>query len=136
MKTIKPYKLLLLPLFFISLPSQTYDSLKVKKIEYFEEGKLVRATFFDSLGRITKQFFINYRTGFCEYVQNELTISKFIDGGLDSYTNYKVNIYADSAFFYNKSDLGKLYRVKLSDGRIIREDKYSLKATNYSVNII
>jgi hypothetical protein len=43
------YRLLLLLL----LPSKAYDSVKVKKIEYFEEEKLVRATFFDSSGRIS-----------------------------------------------------------------------------------
>ena len=134
MKTTKLYKLLLLLPFFLSLSSIASDSLKVKKTEYYEDGKLVRATFFDTLGRITKQIYTHFRVGFDAFEQNELTIAKFKDGELDSYWTYNVNFYGDSVLFYNKSDLGKLFKVKLSNGKKINEDQYSLIFKDASID--
>jgi hypothetical protein len=60
MKTTKPYRLLLLLLLFISRTIFASDSLKVKKIEYFKEGKLVRAEYIDTLSLKTKEVFIDF----------------------------------------------------------------------------
>jgi hypothetical protein len=64
MKTTKPYRLLLLLLLIISRTIFASNSLKVKKIEYFEEGKLVKAEYFDAIAVKTKEIFINYKESF------------------------------------------------------------------------
>lgn len=74
MKTTKPYRLLLLLLLFISRTIFASDSLKVKKIEYFEEGKLVRAEYIDTLSLKTKEVFIHYKEGFEGREQNGICL--------------------------------------------------------------
>jgi hypothetical protein len=127
MKTTKRYKLLLLLSFFLSLPSLASDSLKVKKIEYYEDGKLVRNICFDSLGRKTQERFIHYKTNFEMGEKNELTIVNLLRKDKVQYRTFKVNIYGDSVLFFNKSDLGNSYKAEVKDGKWQREDNYTLK---------
>ena len=57
---------------FLFLPffSKASDSLKVKKIEYFDNGILVRTTIFDAFGGKTKDFFYNYQDIYNRYLSN------------------------------------------------------------------
>ncbi len=106
----------------------------MKKIEYFEEGKLVRAIFFDSLRRKTQERYVHYKTDFEKWENNELTIVNFIQKDRVEYRTYKVNIYGDSVLFFNKSDVGNSYKGKLKDGKWLREDNYTLKFKTDSIN--
>ena len=112
-------------LFFVTLIfcnqySKASDSLKVKKIEYFEEGKLVKAVYFDSLDKISKQFFIDYKENFTAKAKNEIQLVKFKDGKHYCFENYFVNIYGDSVFFYNPEISGiQEYIIYNSKGQYI-----------------
>jgi len=118
MKTTKPYKLLLLLLLFISRTIFASDSLKVKKIEYFEEGKLVRAEYIDTLSLKTKEVFIHYKEGFEGREQNEVCLIQSENGKYILFKTYHVNIIGDSIFFYNPNNLGSIQKVTYySDGK-------------------
>ncbi len=126
--------LILVVLLLCSQYSKASDSLKVKKIAYFEEGKLVRAIFFDSLERKSQERFIHYKTNFEKWEKNELTIVNIIQKDKVEYRTYKVNIYGDSVLFFNESELGNSYKGKLKNGKWQSEDNYTLRFKTDAVN--
>ena len=118
MRTTKLYKLLLLLPVFLALQSLASDSLKVKKTEYYENGKLVRATFFDKLTLKTKEIFINYKEGFEGREQNGICLIQTENGKYISFKTYHINIIGDSIFFYNPDNLGAIQKIKYNaDGK-------------------
>ena len=110
-------------LFFVTLIfcnqySKASDSLKVKKIEYFEEGKLVRAEYFDTHAVKTKEIFINYKELFEGLEKNGITLIQSENGKPTTFITYHVNIIGDSVFFYKPYNLGAVQKVSYySDGK-------------------
>jgi hypothetical protein len=112
MKTTKRYKLLLFLPFFLSLPSLASDSLKVKKTEYYEDGKLVRAIFFNKSNLKMKEYFYNYSEAFDSNFKNSVFVFKFKDGKHYSITDYYIKIEGNNAIFYQAPFIGSIQSVE------------------------
>lgn len=106
-QTLISFLLLFAP--FISLAS---DSLKVKKIEYFEEGKLVRATYLNKNEKKIREYFFEYSETFDGTLQNEVLIFKFKDGKHYSVTNYFIKIDSGNVYFFNAPFVGSIQSVE------------------------
>ena len=106
------HKLLLLPLLFCSFFSKASDSLKVKKIEYFEEGELVRTTFLNKNEEKIREYFFDYSETFDQKLQNDVRIFNFKDGKHYSITNYFIKIDSGNVYFYNAPFVGSIQSVE------------------------
>ena len=124
MKTTKLYyKLLLLLPFFFSLSSLASDSLKVKKIEYYEDEKLVRATFFDNLGNNLKDFYFDFCDNFEAKLQNQTEIRTYEKNKIISSKTYHFKVDDNTIFFNKGTYIGNVQRAKYnSSGQILENN--------------
>ncbi len=123
MRTKHLYKLLLLLPFFLSVPSLASDSLKVKKTEYYEDGKLVRATFFDSLGNNVKDFYFDFCDNFETKPQNHTEIRTFAKNKIISTKSYHFKVDGNTVFFNEGTYIGNVQRVKYNSlGQIVENN--------------
>ena len=125
--------LLLAVLLLYSQCLKASDSLKVKKIEYFEDGKLVRAVYFDSLENNIKDFSYNYSEYFDEETKNGVELRKYSGKRVINYTNYLFKIDSINVNFFQGNYIGYLQRAKYDSlGRIIESNSESIFfAENY-----
>ncbi len=93
--------LFLVALIFCIQYSKASDSLKVKKIEYFEEGRLVRAEYYDTLGRKTKEISNNFL-----FEQNRIKHYFYKKNKLIKVNTFNASIVEDSIVFFDKGNLG------------------------------
>ena len=129
MKTTKLHKLLLLLPFFLSISSLASDSLKVKKIEYFEDGKLVRTTSLNRKREKMNEYFHNYNENFDENFKNLVFVFKFKDGRHYSITDYYIQIEGNNVFFYNSPFIGSVQSIERdSSGRFTEGNAILLKS--------
>lgn len=106
-------------LFWTSI-SNASDSLKVKKIEYFEEGKLVRATFLSKNEKINREYFFDYSETFDGKLQNRVLIFNFKDERHHSITDYFIRVDSGNVYFYNAPFVGSIQNVeKDSSGLLV-----------------
>ncbi len=118
-QTLISFLLLFAP--FISLAS---DSLKVKKIEYFEEGKLVRTTFCDSLGNNSKDFYYNYNDYFNREIKNGVVvIQKYSEKKIKSVTTYLFNLDSNNFIFFQGNYIGYIQRAKYDSLGLLKESE-------------
>ena len=93
--------LLLAVLLLYSQCLKASDSLKVKKIEYFEDGKLVRAEYYDTLGRKTKEVFNNFL-----FEKNRIKQYFYKKNKLRQVDTFNASMIEDTIIFSDKKDLG------------------------------
>lgn len=103
-------------LFFIPLLlpfiSKAFDSLKIKKSECFEEGKLVRATFWNKQGNKVKEYFNDYNETFDENFKNEVLVFNFKSEEYQSIANYYIRKVGRNIVFYKSPFVGSIQSVK------------------------
>lgn len=120
-------KLLFLTLLSFTVSSKASDSLKVKKIEYFEEGKLVRATFLHENEKKNREYFFDYSETFDEKLRNGVLIFNFKDEKHYSITDYFIRIDSGNVYFYNAPFVGSIQSVeKDSSERVIEANSITM----------
>ncbi len=127
------HKFLIFILLLFSFSTNASDSLKVKKIEYFEEGKLVKAVYFDTLGNNIKDFSYNYSNYFDDETKNGVELRKYSGKKIINYTNYLFKIDSINVNFFQSNYIGYLQRAKYDSlGRIIESNSEAIYfAENY-----
>lgn len=106
MKSTNTQTLIFFLLLFTPFKSLASDSLKVKKIEYFEEEKLVRATFLNKNEKKTRQFFYDYSENINGQLENKVYIFEFKEGKHHCITEYYFKIHENDVIFQNVPFLG------------------------------